>query len=1104
MKYSLSNKAFRHSVVAVILVLGIALSILVSALSYSAGQKLIQAEFNAAAENHYFALRREIDINLDILTSLQALYYSAQDIDRSEFRNFTSHILKQHASIQALQWVPLVPDSRREAYEKAARREGFPDFQFTERIAQGKMKRAEKRKEYFPVYFVEPYKGNEIALGFDNASNPSRMETLEAARKSGEMLATARITLVQETTGQFGFIVFAPVYRKGALIHSDRARGDNLEGFAVGVFKINDIAEKGMAYLRPAGIAFFIYDVSASEKERFLYTHVSRTHQTLPLIKEPPETGLRYTKMLDVAGRKWMVICSATPDFIEARSSRSPLGFLLVGLVLTGLATGFLFVGIRQSEQAEKFAIDLSKTNTNLSNEIVERKRANEMIELLHHQNELILKSVEEGIYGIDLKGNTTFINPSAVKKTGWEAGELIGRGLHAILHHSKPDGTPYPRDDCPIYATLKDGAVHHRTDEVLWKKDGTSFPVEYTSTPIVEDSRLLGAVVVFRDITEQKHAEETIRRNYQIQNILNALIKVSLEGIPLKELLVKALDIILSVPFLPLMHRGGIFVVEDEPDVLILTANRGFSLPIQEICARVPFGQCLCGRAAAGKQIQFADCLDERHENRYDGITPHGHYNIPILSRGKVLGVLVLYLQEGHRQEDSEGEFLQAVSDTLAGIIERKRAEQMIESLHRKNTVILDSAGEGIFGIDLEGIMTFLNPAAADMLGYKPEELYGKGQHSLIHHSKNDGSPYPREECPIYAALKDGKLYHVDNELFWKKDGTSFPVAYTSKPVWEDGKVSGAVVVFRDITERKEMERNLREYTGNLEQMVKARTQELENAMQAAEAANSAKSEFLANMSHELRTPLNSIIGFSEIMHEGMAGACTDDQKEYLRDIWDSGRHLLKLINDILDFSKVESGKMELELSEFNLRELIEGSLVLFRDKALKHHIKVAAETEEGLADIHADAGKLRQILFNLLSNAMKFTPNGGFVRVAARRISFCAGAGLMPALSHTGQPTADRPESPQGLPLKDAIEITVEDTGIGISPEDRSKLFQPFQQLDITLTKKHEGTGLGLALCKKIVELHGGKIWVESEAGKGSRFIFVIPMKQQQASDG
>lgn len=257
-----------------------------------------------------------------------------------------------------------------------------------------------------------------------------------------------------------------------------------------------------------------------------------------------------------------------------------------------------------------------------------------------------------------------------------------------------------------------------------------------------------------------------------------------------------------------------------------------------------------------------------------------------------------------------------------------------------------------------------------------------------------------------------------------------------------------------------------LQRYMWHLEELVKERTAEFEEAKTLAESANRAKSEFLTNMSHEFRTPLNSIMGFAQVIRDGVAGTISNEQREYLTDILESGEHLLSLINDILDLAKIEVGKMRLELTEFSVLELINECLLLFKEKSLKYNISLTSEIEDGIESITADRRNLKQVLINLLGNAMKFTSDGGSVGVKAVR--------------------ADK-----------MLQFTVWDTGIGISEEDQKGLFQPFQQIESPLTKKYAGTGLGLNISKRLVELHGGRIWVESEVGKGSRFMFTIPVK-------
>ncbi|HTZ18505.1 MAG TPA: PAS domain-containing sensor histidine kinase, partial [Dissulfurispiraceae bacterium] len=351
--------------------------------------------------------------------------------------------------------------------------------------------------------------------------------------------------------------------------------------------------------------------------------------------------------------------------------------------------------------------------------------------------------------------------------------------------------------------------------------------------------------------------------------------------------------------------------------------------------------------------------------------------------------------------------------------------------------------------------------------LGYdSTEELIGRPLLSFWLH------PEQRQK---FLEILNYKGYVNDYEMTLKrKDGTPIEVSTSSYFYFDSaGNRLGTEGIARDITDRKRTEEQLREahdmlkgYSARLEKEVQERTKDALEAQQQAEFANKAKSEFLANMNHELKTPLNAVIGFSEVMLNGLCGQLNERQVENLNYIYRGGKHLQRLIDGILELSRIEAGRMELDISEFLVKDVIQSSLFLFSEKAKRHSLELTYEVEEGLESITADPIMVKQVLCSLLSNAIKFTPDGGSIRVSA-------------ALRDNGK----------------SVEFAVRDTGIGIAPEDQPKLFRPFTQLDSSYTKKYAGAGVGLRICKEIASLHGGTLEVKSVPGNGSTFYFTIP---------
>ncbi|MBH1966837.1 MAG: PAS domain S-box protein [Pseudomonadales bacterium] len=378
----------------------------------------------------------------------------------------------------------------------------------------------------------------------------------------------------------------------------------------------------------------------------------------------------------------------------------------------------------------------------------------------------------------------------------------------------------------------------------------------------------------------------------------------------------------------------------------------------------------------------------------------------------------------------------------------------------------LIESNIDALMMTDPQGIISDVNKQMMALTGRTRDELIGAP-------CKNFFTDPARADAAIKRVLSENKV--SDYELTVRAyNGTETVVSYNAATFHDrDRKLQGVFAAARDVTERKRFERTLEEKNIELEH------------------ASHMKSEFLATMSHELRTPLNAVIGFSEALKDGMVGAMTETQREYISDIFNSGQHLLSLINDILDLSKVEAGMMELELEPVELQSLLSNSLLIVREKAATQRIQLKLDTDADLGSFELDLRKTKQIVYNLLANAVKFSASGGVVTLAVRQVT----------REEVGMLEGDWPVHGFQLPDSDYelfLELSVSDTGIGIAQINMDKLFKAFSQIDSSLARKFEGTGLGLAMVKQLTELHGGSVAVASLEGAGARFVVWLPIRR------
>jgi len=435
----------------------------------------------------------------------------------------------------------------------------------------------------------------------------------------------------------------------------------------------------------------------------------------------------------------------------------------------------------------------------------------------------------------------------------------------------------------------------------------------------------------------------------------------------------------------------------------------------------------------------------------------------------GSRFGAIVSVTALRDAQENIIGYLLIGTDNTARQQVEAAQAllDQQLRDQQFYTRSLIESNIDALMMTDPRGIISDVNQQMMALTGCTRDELIGAP-------CKNFFTDPVRADAAIRRVLTENKVSNYELTVC-ARNGEETVVSYNAATFHDrDRKLQGVFAAARDVTERKRFERTLEEKNIELEH------------------ASRMKSGFLATMSHELRTPLNAIIGFSEVLKDGLIGQMTESQHEYIGDIFASGQHLLSLINDILDLSKVEAGMMALELEAVDLNSLLSNSLSIVRERAAAQRIRLELAVGEDLGVPLLDMRKTKQIVYNLLSNAVKFSANGGRVTLSARRVPRSTVGTLPGDWSVQSFPLADNE-------FDDFLEICVSDSGIGISKENMAKLFQAFSQIDSSLARKFEGTGLGLAMVKQLAELHGGAVAVASAQGEGARFAAWLPLRTQ-----
>jgi two-component system sensor histidine kinase/response regulator len=768
--------------------------------------------------------------------------------------------------------------------------------------------------------------------------------------------------------------------------------------------------------------------------------------------------------------------------------------------------------------------------------DITDRKNAEEALKESEERSRSLLFSASDGIFGCDKEGNTTFINPAALTMLGFTEDEIIGKGIHQLIHHSYSDGSQYFIDHCPMYKSYSKGESARVDDEVLWRKDGTSFYVEYSSTPLLAGSEVLGSVVLFKDITKRKELERKFKLvQYGIDNAKDSIcfldpgtgkiIDTNINayaslGFAKEELIGRSfwyfdinfdreewasfvdklkagqqityestlcsideqlISVEISTSYF--QFEGNGYIVAFTTDIterkeseerinayfnssndglLILLPDQGFmhaNTRAVELFGFEHLSDLLkCGPVDLSPDMQpngrsSAEAAMEHITTAMQSEHAHHFEWMHKSSAGIIIPCEITLIKISISNKP-------ALLVCIRDITERKKNEEIILQNEERLAMSLKGGNLGLWDWQANPDVYVTNDIWSEMLGYKRQELdelFGNTAARWVNMLWPEDMDFAVQNFTKFVN-REISDHRMEMRMKTKSGDPKWILAVGGAVAYdENGKVSRMVGIHQDITDMKKI------------------LTELENAKEAADAATVAKSQFLATMSHEIRTPMNAIIGLTNL---ALKTEMTPKQLDYLIKVERAAHSLLGIINDILDFSKIEAGKLNIEETDLKLDIVMDTLSNLISQKAQEKDLEFSIRVDKDVPNnLIGDPTRVGQILTNFCSNAIKFTEKGEILVDV---------------------------EVQKELEDKIKLRFAVSDTGIGLTTEQKDKLFQSFSQADASTTRKYGGTGLGLTISKKLANLMGGDAWVESEKGKGSIFYFtaIFGIQQNQES--